>query len=76
MRSISEKAPLVLVRVALKNIVLPRALSTLPWPARKTVASFLIRTSVFYWRPLCADSQIRNSKHEIRNNTATKRTQI
>jgi hypothetical protein len=37
-RSISEKAPFVLARVALKNIALPRALNNLPSPASRTVA--------------------------------------
>jgi hypothetical protein len=44
-RSISEKAPFVLARVALKNIVLPRALSTVPWRASRTVALSLIAIS-------------------------------
>jgi hypothetical protein len=41
----NENAPLVLARVALKSIVLPRALRTLPSPGSKTIALSLIFAS-------------------------------
>jgi hypothetical protein len=41
----NENAPLVLARVALKNIALPRALSNLPSPAAKTIALSLMVAS-------------------------------
>jgi hypothetical protein len=43
----NEKAPLVLAWVALKNIVLPRALRTLPSPASKKLALSLMGISFF-----------------------------
>src|SRR5262249_60933944 len=43
----SAKRLRVLARVALKNIVLPRALSTLPSPDSKTIALSLMFTSIF-----------------------------
>jgi hypothetical protein len=42
----NENAPFVLAWVALKHIVLPRALSSLPSPAAKTIALSLILASI------------------------------
>jgi hypothetical protein len=55
-RSISEKAPPVFARVALKNIALPRAQSSVPSPASRTVA--VSRKSTSY------EVKIRNSNFD------------